>query len=417
MDVPLAINDKGIRNGLNGNRKSSAICPNKTDVGGLSALLLNLHIPFGYFMASYCINNKKHMKRVLFLLAFVGIGMLSSCGNKSDEQLEQEVASGVVLVQNQSYYEVVLSNGESIYFSSFDDEDGVKGIATEKDSVEVVTSYGTGFFISDDGKIATNAHVVSNMVSDKDVNKSVSSLIANLKKLFYALYSESNEKYEKAVAYYNYANTSDDVSYEDFYKIRDYRDEIKKERDEYAEYYNGLDEIRASESEIKYHNEVNIAYNDTYVTNTRDFISCVVTKTDSEHDLAILQIKDKKTPDGKYVFSIEEEDPIEKYTWKEELAKKISEDKNSKLFMTSFNLGPKLALTKEGIKSQFNHGSISQKTEERIMYSIPALPGSSGSPVVNLQGQLVAINFAGLNGTQNFNYGIRVKYLKNLLNK
>ena len=93
----------------------------------------------------------------------------------------------------------------------------------------------------------------------------------------------------------------------------------------------------------------------------------------------------------------------------------MGEDKNSKLFMTSFNLGPTLALTKEGIKSQFNSGSISQRTNERIMYSIPTLPGSSGSPVVNLQGQLVAINYAGLNGTQNFNYGIRVKYLKNLI--
>lgn len=39
------------------------------------------------------------------------------------------------------------------------------------------------------------------------------------------------------------------------------------------------------------------------------------------------------------------------------------------------------------------------------------------SPVVNLQGQLVAINFAGLNGTHNFNYGIRVKYLKELMDK
>ena len=417
MDVPLALNDIGIRNGLKGKRKSSAFCHNKTDVGGLSALLLNLHIPYGYFMASYSINNKKHMKRILYLLAFGGIGMLSSCGNKSDEQLEQEVSSGVVLVQNQSYYEVVLSNGESIYFSSFDDEDGVKGIATEEDSVEVVTSYGTGFFISDDGKIATNAHVVSNMVSDKDVNKSVSSLIANLKKLFYALYSESNEKYEKAVAYYNYANTSDDVSYEEFYKIRDYRDEIKKERDEYAEYYNGLDEIRASDSEIKYHNEVSIAYNDTYVTNTRDFISCVVTKTDPEHDLAIIQIKNKKTPADKFVFTVDSTDPLEDYTWQEKLTKKISEDKNSKLFMTSFNLGPKLALTNEGIKSQFNHGNISQKTSDRIMYSIPTLPGSSGSPVINSQGQLVAINFAGLNGTQNFNYGIRVKHLKTLIDK
>jgi len=355
------------------------------------------------------------MKKILFALAF--LGFLTSCGNKSDEQIEQEVSSGVVLVQNQSYYEVVLSNGESIYFSSFDDEDGVKGIATEEDSVEVVTSYGTGFFISENGKIATNAHVVSNMVSDKDVNKSVSSLISNLKKLFSTLYNESNEKYEKAVAYYNYANTSDEVSYEEFYKIRDYRDAIKKERDEYAEYYNGLDEIRASDSEIKYHNEVSIAYNDTYVTNTRDFISCVVTDTDPEHDLAIIQIKDKKTPADKYVFDVSSEDPLESYTWQEELTKKVSEDKNSKLFMTSFNLGPKLAITKEGIKSQFNSGNISQKTTDRLMYSIPTLPGSSGSPVVNLQGQLVAVNFAGLNGTQNFNYGIRVKHLKALINK
>ena len=355
------------------------------------------------------------MRKVI--ITFVVIGFLSSCGNKSDEQIEQEVASGVVLIQNQSYYEVVLSNGESVFFSNFDDEDGVKGFATEEDSVEVVTSYGTGFFISEYGEIATNAHIVSNMVSNNDVNKSISSLLHTLKKVLLSLYNETNEKYEDAVTLYDYANTSDEVSYEDFYKIRDIRDALKKERDDYAEYYNGLDEIRANESEIKYHNEVSIAYNDTYVTNSRDFISCVVTKTDSEHDLAIIQIKDKKTPKEKFIFAIEEEDPLEKYTWKEELTKRISEDKNNKLFMTSFNLGPKLALTDEGIKSQFNKGNISQKTGEKILYSIPSLPGSSGSPVVNRQGQLVAINFAGINQTQSFNYGIRVKYLKNLINK
>jgi V8-like Glu-specific endopeptidase len=85
--------------------------------------------------------------------------------------------------------------------------------------------------------------------------------------------------------------------------------------------------------------------------------------------------------------------------------------------MESFNLGPTLAITEDGTKSQFNSGAISQKTGDRIMYSIPALPGSSGSPVVNMKGELVAINYAGLNGTQNFNYGIRVKYLKALINK
>ena len=38
MDVPLAHNDIGIRNGLKGKRKSSTFS-HKTDVGGLSALL------------------------------------------------------------------------------------------------------------------------------------------------------------------------------------------------------------------------------------------------------------------------------------------------------------------------------------------------------------------------------------------
>lgn len=355
------------------------------------------------------------MKKIFAFITCMICMITTSCGNKSEQDIEKEISSGVVLVQNQSYYEVDLSNGEKIFFSNYDEQDGIKGIATEEDSVEVVTSFGTGFFISKDGQIVTNAHVVSNTVADKDVTKSVSKIVDALKKITLAMYNEYTEKYEAAVQAYNYANYSDDFSYEEFYKIRDIKDALDEKRREYAETYNGLDEINARDSEIKYHNKISIAYNDTYVTSTTDFVSCVLTNIDSEHDLAILQLKDKKTPEGKYIFEVADEDPLEAYSWKENITKKISEDKNSKLFMTSFNLGPTLALTKEGIKSQFNSGSISQRTNERIMYSIPTLPGSSGSPVVNLRGQLVAINYAGLNGTQNFNYGIRVKYLKELI--
>lgn len=357
------------------------------------------------------------MKKGYILLLLSLCYLITSCGNLSEKEIEDTTSTGVVLVQNQSYYEVILSNGESLYFSGFDEDGDLTGITVDKDSVELVTNYGTGFFISQDGEIATNFHVVSNTVADKEVNKSINKVISALKKVIVAIYNDYDEKLEQAQLVYDYANRSPEISYEYFYKVRDIRDAIKQEMEEYAQYYNGLDDIRASDSEIKYHNEVSIAYNNTFVTNTNDFVSCVVTKSDQEHDLAIIQLKNKKTPADKYVFLIDDEDPLETYSWTDKINNIIREDKNSKLFMSSFNLGPKLAVTKEGIKSQFNSGNISQKTTDRLMYSIPTLPGSSGSPVVNLQGQLVAVNFAGLNGTQNFNYGIRAKHLRNLLEK
>lgn len=356
------------------------------------------------------------MNRYLFVISSICL-LFCSCGNKSEGKIEKDTSSGVVLVQNNGYYEVVLSNGESIYFTGFDEDGDVKGLEFDENSVETQISYGTGFFVSNEGQIVTNAHVVSNMVADKEVNRSVARIMDALKELAVLSYNDVKEQLEQAEQAYNYARTSDEVSYEVFYKVKAIKEAIQEKLDGIVEFYNNVDGIRPSDSEIKYHNEVSVAYNNTFVTNTKDFISCVITDTDFEHDLAIIQLKNKKTPEDKYVFVVPEEDPLVTYSFSEKIASKIGDDKNSKLYMSSFNLGPTLALTSEGVKSQFNSGSISQKTSQRIMYSIPTLPGSSGSPVINANEELVAINNAGLNGTQNFNYGIRVKFLKELLDK
>lgn len=350
-------------------------------------------------------------------LLLAAVALVAAGCNKSESQIEEETASGVVLVQNQSYYEVVLSNGESLYFTGFDEDGDMDGLAFEEDSVSPVIGYGTGFFVSGDGKIATNAHVVSNQIEDRKINKSVKTIIEGLKSLVELAYDKHNEELEETQELYDYANYSDEVSYADFYKIRDYKESLEKKIQECVEVYEALDDIDPKDSEITYHNRVSIAYNDTYITELGDFQSCVVGSVDAEHDLAIIQLKDKSTPIGRHIFSIPEADPLEEYSTGESIAEWFEDDKNSKLLMSSFNLGPTLALTNEGIKSQFNSGSVSQKTEGRIMYSIPTLPGSSGSPVVNLRGELVAVNFAGIQGTQNFNYGIRVKHLRNLLDQ
>ena len=356
------------------------------------------------------------MKKI-FIILFALCAAATSCTNKSEKEIEEETAPGVVLVQNNSYYEVVLSNGESLFFTGFDNDGDIQGIAFNEDSVKVATSYGTGFFVSETGEMATNAHVVSNMVADKEVNKSVSKVIDALKNLVALEYKSKEEELSEAQQACAIAYFRDDISADTYYRVQAYRDEVQKSLEECQNTYNELDRIRPADSEIKYHNEISIAYNNTFVTNEKDFVSCVVTQTDQEHDLAIIQLKNKKTPAEAYIFNVPEQDPLEEYSFMEKVTQKTGEDKNSRLFMSGFNLGPVLAVTKEGIKTQFNSGTISQRTAERLMYSIPALPGSSGSPVVNMQGQLVAVNYAGLNGTQNFNYGIRVKYLKQLLEK
>lgn len=359
------------------------------------------------------------MKHLTFALIGLLVAM-TSCGNKTDEQIEHEMASGVVLVQNQSYIEVVLPDGESLYFSGYDEEDGLTGYASEADSVEVSTTYGTGFFISKRGEIATNNHIVASSASDDDIIGVMTSVVDVVKTAAYELYRESREQYEELLA------LQDDIEFAYLFdEITDYEyeeysltlEKAKSDMNEYESTYSYLNLTNMNDCEVIWHNAISIAYNNTHVTGTTDFVPCVVTKTDPEHDLAVIQLKDKQTPASKHVFEVPDEDPLITYSWQERITKTLSEDKNNKQYMTSFNLGPILAVTPEGIESQFNDGHISQKTNERIMYSIPALPGSSGSPVVNRQGQLVAINFAGLNGTQNFNYGIRVKYLNNLINK
>lgn len=334
----------------------------------------------------------------IYLTLFVLFASLSSCGNKNAEDIEKELSSGVVLIQNKSYYEAKLSNGNSLYFTGFDKEDGIIGLTADVDSVDMSISYGTGFFISSDGKIATNHHVVADKVENQEITKSISGIIDALKSALSDEYDEVYKKYEVASNLTEMALYDDDFSSNDYWEIRSYRDALGEELETYKQLYSNLSSLKPENSDIIYHSELAIGYNDTYVTKDSDLSSCVIRKTDKEKDLAIIQLKDKKTPTDKYIFSIADLDPLEEYSMLEKIGKTFNQDKNSQIYMPAFNLGPSLAITEDGLRLQFGSGTISRKSTDEIMYTIPSLPGSSGSPIVNKKGEVVAVNTAGIKG-------------------
>ena len=75
----------------------------------------------------------------------------------------------------------------------------------------------------------------------------------------------------------------------------------------------------------------------------------------------------------------------------------------------------------KGLEGTFSNGIISSRrdklTKERLQMTVPISPGSSGGPVLNKKGEVIAVSFAGHRAldAQNLNFAIPSKYLKTLL--
>lgn len=348
------------------------------------------------------------IKKMLFAFCITICLCFIAC-NSTKTQIDERSRSGVVLILNTEYYTLTLPNGSVFYFSG-DSDGNITNICLEKEDCEQ-SSMGTGFFISNDGKIATNKHVASRTVSDRSMVRMTKQII----NLILAQLEEQNKtavQTQQQLAYqYNHTNNAAEKA-----TLSQKYGELEDEIEENNKLIKELERTDADGSDIEYHSSLSVAYNGTFVKSVEDFYPCTLRDT-SNYDLAIIQLNSKQTPKDRYIFSIPSKNMLEHYSFGEYLSRLVGGDKNEKLYLIGFNRGLVLALTGEGIYTQCTEGSISRDEKSRLLYSIATLPGSSGSPVLNSRGQLVAINYAGIKDGQNFNFGIKAKYLYELIHK
>lgn len=218
---------------------------------------------------------------------------------------------------------------------------------------------GTGFFVSDDGKIVTNLHIARPWLFDDDL-----SYISDRYKMLIATLASENPA------------------------LNAFTSQIKVE---------GV---------MSY---IGMLPNGAYFSD-ENFKQCreLVGHDDVKKDVAILQLETRKLPDTDCSIV--------------NLDQAVVNDSEIRVGSHIYTIGFPFGLslqdlkTSKGIRVLANGGSITQEcTEYSFGFNAPAYGGASGSPIFNAKGQLIGVLSSGVSSSQSFNYGIKAIHVKELL--
>lgn len=342
---------------------------------------------------------------LLLLLAWGGYKLLNgfSWGTPTMKEMEK----GVVLIQANALYYVETGftneDGEpQRVFLKFDKDENINGVTFDPSEKGVVLGHtGTGFLISKDGLIATNRHV-ADPLPPEGAEKLVKQAFLNTKEQL-ELKNDTLSDILRRLGTLSLINDEAKMQY----------DNISKQQKQLHERIQAFDKLLTlGDFKVKVECQTSVAFVNSIIETWDDFIGCSLRISGEpggvrENDLAIIQLKNKERdiPKDAFIFNVPQKDLMDN---------DIPEDYD--ITVLGYNAGIQLADIKNGIHPQPQRGKVTMKNEKyRIGYNASTLGGSSGAPVLNKKGQLVAINNSGLVNTQGYNFGVRTKYLYDLL--
>lgn len=293
------------------------------------------------------------------LLVFTIGNLISGHGtNLNPEKIYQEYAPSTVLIYMGYHYRITAGSlnvdmafGGSEFILSDNTLVSFSGESQEE--------FATGFYISEDGLIATNLHVAKPWLFDKKVQP-----VEDLVRSWLNDLARTQNS--------NYANYISQVKVEG---IIDYMYAIP--HDAYFDGHNAMTCIEVASSD------------------------------DTDIDVAVLRamLPEKKLPGGTKCIHLKN------------IPNKKSYKSGSKIYTIGFPMAIALQdINNRTLEAQFSEGSMSSSNNQYDFgHSAEATNGSSGSPVFNKRGQLIGVVSSGLgNG---YNFAVRSEYLKKLLDQ
>lgn len=337
----------------------------------------------------------------VLVLVGIGLGVWKLIGERNkletitDEQLYHRYSNSVVMLTGIFHYEISIGDVDVDKWNMMLFEKGrkyrlnlsslfipkkllwrngpldVSSYSTKQliDAFDKKGTYGgTGFFISEDGKLLTNLHVVKPWMFDENVE------IVKSMQNYYA------EKVAQAVELIN-----------------------AKE---------GISSLSAYVSKVKVDGVLDYIalVPEGEVFDTDNITKCRVLSAgdDTDIDIALIQTISKRLPTPKSTY-VNLKDSID-----------VSDEAltiGRHIYTLGFPMLTGLQDSRsDGIHLLARGGSITQHLNEYSFgFDAAAFGGASGSPVFNDKGMLVGILNAGVTKSQGFNYGIKAKYVKQLL--